>query len=251
MNVLIVEDETSAYDNLVEILHEINSTINIVANTESVSQTVNWLQTNPLPDLIFMDIHLSDNSAFAIFDKIEVETPIIFTTAYDQHAIEAFKVNSIDYLLKPIKSIDVRAALGKFERLNKSDIMQFLSRLSKVSQQPDYVNNILLSLNDKLLPINISQILFFYTTQKNTFVYLKDGNHYSYYKNMEQTMSSLNPALFYRINKQYIIHKESVKEITVWTDNRLLLTLSIDTPEKVFVPKNKVADFKLWIVNNH
>ena len=107
MKVLIVEDETAAYENLTDILTEITPDIRIMANTESVTQTVGWLQSNPAPDLIFMDIHLSDGSAFAIFDRIELETPIIFTTAYDRYAIEAFKVNSIDYLLKPVKVEDI------------------------------------------------------------------------------------------------------------------------------------------------
>lgn len=113
MRVLIVEDETAAYENLADIITSVNSGIRIAGNTESVTQTVHWLQSNLSPDLIFMDIHLSDGSAFAIFDKITVETPIVFTTAYDQYAIEAFRVNSIDYLLKPVKVEDIRHALDK------------------------------------------------------------------------------------------------------------------------------------------
>lgn len=126
MKVLIVEDETSSYENLREILREIDPDIDVAGNTESVVQTVNWLKQNPAPDLIFMDIHLSDDSAFAIFDKMDVEIPIVFTTAYDQYAIEAFKVNSIDYLLKPIKVSDVRHAIDKFKRFNHNDITHYL-----------------------------------------------------------------------------------------------------------------------------
>ena len=125
MRVLIVEDETAAYENLVDILGEVSYDIQIVGNTESVTQTIHWLQSNPAPDLIFMDIHLSDGSAFAIFDQIEVEAPIIFTTAYDQYAIDAFKVNSIDYILKPIKSEELKRALDKFSRWNHQDIIHF------------------------------------------------------------------------------------------------------------------------------
>jgi DNA-binding LytR/AlgR family response regulator len=113
MRVLIVEDETAAYENLCDMLHSIDSSITILANTESVQQTVRWLNENPQPDLIFMDIHLSDGSAFAIFEMMTVETPIIFTTAYDQYAIDAFKVNSVDYLLKPVKLHELVAALSK------------------------------------------------------------------------------------------------------------------------------------------
>ena len=112
MNVLIVEDETAAYKNMVTALQTIDSTIKIVGNTESVSQTVEWLQNNPQPDLIFMDIQLSDGSAFMLFDRMKIETPVVFTTAYDQYAIDAFKVNSIDYLLKPIKLDELQRAVS-------------------------------------------------------------------------------------------------------------------------------------------
>lgn len=115
MKVLIVEDETAAYESLVEILKEIDPQIQVLANTESVGQTVKWLKNNPDPDLILMDIHLSDGSSFLIFECVEVEVPIIFTTAYDQYAIDAFKQNSIDYLLKPIKPEDLKRAIDKFK----------------------------------------------------------------------------------------------------------------------------------------
>ena len=120
MKILIVEDETAAYENLVDILAEIDPTIQIAGYTESISQTINWLKTNTVPDLILMDIHLSDGSAFSIFKSIQLETPVIFTTAYDEYAIEAFKVNSIDYLLKPIKVEELRRALDKFKKLDKA-----------------------------------------------------------------------------------------------------------------------------------
>lgn len=129
MRVLIVEDETAAYENLVDILGEVSYDIQIAGNTESVTQTIHWLQSNPAPDLIFMDIHLSDGSAFTIFDKMELETPIIFTTAYDRYVIEAFKVNSIDYLLKPVKVEDVKQALDKYKKLTRQDVIHYLSKL--------------------------------------------------------------------------------------------------------------------------
>jgi len=121
MRILIVEDETAAYENLVDILAEIDPSIQIAGNTESISQTIHWLQSNPVPDLILMDIHLSDGSAFSIFKSITLETPVIFTTAYDEYAIDAFKVNSIDYLLKPIKVEELRNALEKFNKLKQPD----------------------------------------------------------------------------------------------------------------------------------
>ena len=226
MRVLIVEDETAAYENLVDILGEVSYDIQIVGNTESVTQTIHWLQSNPAPDLIFMDIHLSDGSAFTIFDKMELETPIIFTTAYDRYAIEAFKVNSIDYLLKPVKVEDVKQALDK------------------------YKDKLLIPYKDKLLPIGLKEVSCFYTADKNTCIYLKDGNMYPYSKTLEQIMASLNPADFIRANKQFIIARNSVTDITIWFDNRLLVTLDVETPGRIYISKNKASEFKSWIVNN-
>lgn len=129
MRVLIVEDETAAYENMVKALQAIDSTIEIAGNTESVGRTAEWLQNNPQPDLIFMDIHLSDGSAFMLFDRMKIETPIVFTTAYDQYAIDAFRVNSIDYLLKPIKPDELQRALDKFRHWMPIDMGGYLSRM--------------------------------------------------------------------------------------------------------------------------
>ena len=130
MNVLIVEDETTAYENMVDLLALVDPNIHVVGNTESIRQTIKWLGEHEAPDLIFMDIHLSDGSAFVIFDEIRIEIPIIFTTAYDRYAIEAFKVNSIDYLLKPVKEDDMRRALTKFSKWGRPDISQYLSQIA-------------------------------------------------------------------------------------------------------------------------
>lgn len=247
MKVLIVEDETAAYESLVDILKDIDPAIQVVGNTESVSQTIHWLHNNPEPDIIFMDIHLSDGSSFLIFESIEVETPIIFTTAYDEYAIDAFKLNSVDYLLKPIKSEELERSLHKFSRWTRKDILEYLSRLPQLAPQPRYNNKLLLPVKDKLLPIDLRDVSYFYTTDKSTQVYLRDGKSYPYSKTLEQIFSSLDPANFYRANKQYIIARDSVKNITIWFDNRLLITLDIDVPERIYISKNKAADFKVWV----
>lgn len=158
MKILIVEDETAAYENLADMILSLDSSIEIMGNTESVRQTVRWLQANPKPDLLFMDIHLSDGSAFAIFDQIEVETPIIFTTAYDQYAIDAFKVNSIDYLLKPVKPEELNRSLEKFSRWNQQDVLHYLSQLTQLSLSPKYKDKLLIPVKDKLLPIGLNEV---------------------------------------------------------------------------------------------
>ena len=250
MKVLIVEDETAAYENLTDILAEVAPDIRVMANTESVTQTVGWLQSNPAPDLIFMDIHLSDGSAFAIFDRIKLETPIIFTTAYDRYAIEAFKVNSIDYLLKPVKVEDVEHALEKYSKLTRQDLLQYLAQLTQLKPAPKYKDKLLIAHKDKLLPVSIKEISYFYATGKNTYVRLKDGNCYPYSKTLEQIVSSLNPTDFIRANKQFVIARDSVTDITIWFDSRLLITLDTEVPERVYVSKNKASEFKTWLAND-
>ena len=236
MRILIVEDETAAYENLADMLVTIDPTIEIMGNTESVRQTVRWLQANPRPDLIF-------------FDQIEVEAPIIFTTAYDQYAIDAFKVNSIDYILKPIKPEELKRALDKFSRWNHQDIIHYLSQLTQLSTTPKYKDKLLIPVKDKLLPISLKDVSCFYTADKSTYVYLKTGNSYPYAKTLEQIISSLSPADFIRANKQFIISRDSVKDITIWFDSRLLVTLDIEVPERIYISKNKASEFKSWIVS--
>lgn len=249
MRVLIVEDETAAYENLVDILKEVSYNIEISGNTESVTQTIHWLQSNPAPDLIFMDIHLSDGSAFTIFDKIKLETPIIFTTAYDRYAIDAFKVNSVDYLLKPVKVEDVKHALDKYSKLTYQDVMHYLSQLSLLAPAPKYKDKLLIPYRDKLLPVSMKDVSCFYTADKSTCIYLKDGSTYPYSKTLEQIMATLNPGDFIRANKQFIIARDSVTDITIWFDSRLLVTLDVEVPERIYISKNKASEFKAWVVN--
>lgn len=251
MRVLIVEDETAAYENLVDIIAEIKPSVDIVGNTESIHQTITWLQSNSLPDLILMDIHLSDGSAFTIFRNIDVETPIIFTTAYDEYAIEAFRVNSIDYLLKPIKPNELERAFTKFEKLNRTEVMHYLGQLSRLTRSNHYKDKLLLPYKDKLLPVRTDEISCFYTTHKNTCVFLKNGKNYAYSKTLEQIIATLDPADFIRANKQFIIARDSVKNITIWFDSRLLITLDVEVPERIYISKNKAAEFKAWVVNEN
>ena len=249
MRVLIVEDETAAYENLEAILMEIDTSIRIVGYTESIIQTVRWLSNNPVPDLIFMDIHLSDGSAFNIFSAITVETPVIFATAYDEYAIKAFKVNSIDYLLKPIKIEEVKAALDKFKKLNRRDVEDYFSKLPQLLTTPKYPEKLLIPINNELIPVDVSQISYFYTTTKCTRTILKDNTGLCYMKALESIYATLDPSLFFRANKQFVIAKSSIKNITIWFDSRLLVTLDTEVPERIYVSKNKAAQFKKWLTS--
>ena len=250
MRVLIVEDETVAYKNLKAIIEEIDSSIQIAGYTESIIQTVRWLTNNPAPDLIFMDIHLSDGSAFNIFATVSVEIPIIFTTAYDEYAIDAFKVNSIDYLLKPLKTEEVKNALEKFRKLNRQDIVNYFSKLPQLlTFQKKYPEKLLIPINNELIPVDVNTISYFYTTVKCTRTILKDNTGLCYMRSLDSIYASLDPSLFFRANKQFVVAKSSIKNITIRFDSRLMVILDAEVPERIFVSKNKAAQFKKWFTS--
>ena len=152
--------------------------------------------------------------------------------------------------LKPVKVEDVKQALDKYKKLTHQDVIHYLSKLTQLMPTPKYKDKLLIPYKDKLLPIGLKEVSCFYTADKNTCIYLKDGNMYPYSKTLEQIMASLNPADFIRANKQFIIARNSVTDITIWFDNRLLVTLDVETPERIYISKNKASEFKSWIVNN-
>ena len=250
MRVLIVEDETSSYENLLGILREVAPDTVVVGNTESVAETVRWLDDNMRPDLIFMDIHLSDGSAFSIFSQTEVKVPIVFTTAYDQYALDAFRVNSIDYLLKPIKAKDVRRAIEKFKLLSHLDLVAYLSRMGTLATESRWQSRLLVPHRDQLVPIHVADISYIYSTDKNTSIGLRTGTQLTYHKSLDSILSTLDPRQFFRANKQFAVNRDCVDKITVWYDSRLLITLNTPTPERLFVSKNRAAEFKQWMAGN-
>lgn len=245
--ILIIEDETAAAVNLENILTKIIGRAD-VAVTESVAESVEWLQTHPAPDIVFMDIHLADGNSFLIFDRAEVSSPIIFTTAYDRYALQAFGVNSIDYILKPIKESDVRRALDKLERLTKTDIDDRAHRVRAFAAEQRKSRGVfLIPVRDKIIPLKISDIAFFHTFDEKVTAYTFDGGHYPIDKTLETLCATLPPDDFFRANRQFIVARRSVADIGVWFGSRLTLNLSVATPERIVVPKARVADFKAWL----
>jgi DNA-binding LytR/AlgR family response regulator len=247
MNVLVIEHDTLAFEKLKHILQNVNPDIRIVGNTHSVTQTIEWFDFNPAPDLIFMDIHLPDGLSFNIFHSLEIDTPIIITTAYEKYAVKAFQVNSIDYLLKPVGREDVRRALGKFNKLiTWQKLISYFSQLTR-NTSPHYADVMLVPFNDKLLPVRLLEIACFYTNNEKTQIFLRSGQNMNFNKSLDIITQSLNPQVFFRANKQFIIARNAVENITIWFDSRLLITLSVDTPERVYVSKNRAAEFKKWM----
>ena len=251
MRVLIVEDETAASENLTAMLQEQDPGIEVLGVLESVQQVVRWMGTHPDPDLIFMDIHLSDGLAFTLFDQLEVRTPIIFTTAYDQYALNAFSVNSVDYLLKPMKTRELKRALDKFNRWSQPDVKAYVERMMALgtpAQQQNYHTTMMVPMRDKLVPVPVADVACIYSTDRNTEIILNNGRHLPYSKSLDAVIGMLNPKQFYRANKQYIVARDAVREVVVWFDNRLLLHLAVELPEPMFVSKNKASEFKNWMM---
>ena len=246
MRVLIVEDETAAVDNLEYLLRKVDRAIEIAAVTESVEQTEQWLMQNHA-DLIFMDIHLSDGSAFSLFEHIEISTPIIFTTAYDQYSLDAFKVNSIDYLLKPIKQTDLERALEKFKRLTASDLNSYISGINQLAEKPKYQSRILVTLKDKIIPLAVEDIACIYSTGRKTEIITTAEATYIYNQPLDSIIKNLDPTVFFRANKQFIINRNQIVDITVWFDSRLRLRLTAETPEDIYIAKNRASEFKTWL----
>lgn len=241
----MVEDETAATVNLLSMLNEVCPDCKITGTLESVSETVCWLEGNDPPDLIFMDIHLADGDAFRIFDNIEVTAPVVFTTAYDEYALEAFRVNSIDYLLKPIKPSDLKRAIDKFGRLTGSARKNYTGRLNNMRESRQ--RTFLLQLRDKLVPVKAEEIAFFHTADEKVKVHTLKGEAFPYDKSLDTVMAQLPEELFFRANRQYIISRNAVRDISVWFGSRLNLNLKVEVPERIIISKARVPVFKKWI----
>jgi two-component system LytT family response regulator len=253
MNILIIEDETAAAVNLKAILKSIDPTFNIITVLESIEEAVEYFEdkTQPTPDLVFMDIHLADGASFRIFDSVGIEIPIIFTTAYDQYAIEAFKVNSIDYLLKPINEESVSRAIDKWQRLTGIERSDYNSRVSDVvkSQRQD-MQVFLVHFRDKIIPLHSRDIAFFHTFEERVTAYCYSGEKYKIDLTLEALQGKLSDEDFFRVNRQFIVARTAVKDISVWFGSRLAVNTAIEVPERIIVPKARVHDFKNWLTRN-
>lgn len=245
MNVLIIEDETAAAQNLQAILREIDPSIQVLEVLESIEESADWLRNNPQPDLLFMDIHLADGESFRILDRVDITAPVIFTTAYDQYALEAFRLCSIDYLLKPIAVDDVKRALEKLQRLTGSERSAYTPRIKQAVKE--YEETFLIHQRDKIIPLHRDQIAFCYTANERVMAYDFQGESYPIDRTLETLQAQLPASDFFRANRQFIIARRAVQEITVWFGSRLSLALTVETPERIIISKARVPEFKAWL----
>ena len=250
MKTLIIEDETAAAVNLRALLSEVEPSIEVIGVLESVAESVDYLRSNPSPELIFMDIHLADGDSFNIFKHVDINCPIIFTTAYDQYALEAFKVNSIDYLLKPIAKEDLRRALEKLRRLSAPERESIIERTNAMAAEPRQMqqNVFLVQVRDRIRPLKAEDVAFFYTANEKVSAVTYDGTYHIIDRTLESLQASLPEQEFFRANRQFIIARKAVKDITIWFGSRLSLNLSVALPEKIIIPKARVPEFKQWLM---
>lgn len=247
MKTLIIEDETAAALNLQRMLAEADPQIEVLAVLDTVVDSVEWFRQNEQPDLVFMDIHLADGQAFNIFEHVEVTSPIVFATAYDRYALEAFKVNSIDYLLKPIKTVDLQRALDKFKRLTQSERREYSRRVHEAMSSPSgTMQAFLIPQRDKLIPLEIEKIAYCYTSAEKVVAVTYDGVTLPLDRSLDQLCAILPAHDFFRANRQFIVARQAIVDISVWFGSRVTLNLSVQTPERIVVSKVRTPEFKRW-----
>jgi len=249
MQVLITEDEILLAKRLQKLLNAVAPDAEVVGITHGIKDTVEWLQTHSMPDLILMDIELADGQSFDIFQSIQINTPVIFTTAYNEYAIKAFKVNSIDYLLKPVKEEELAAAIEKFKTLNKpaTDIDALLNGIKNIAAGNNFRNRFLVKQAQKLVSISVEDIAYFFSERGFSYIRTKQNQKYILDYTMDEVEKMLSPKRFFRANRQFLISFDSVVAIHTWFNQKLKVEVKPEMPEHVIISRDKANAFKAWM----
>lgn len=248
MNVLIIEDERPAFQKLIRLLKEADPKIEVINVLGSVEQSVNWFSENQSPELIFMDIQLEDGLCFEIFEKIRIETPVIFTTAYDEYALKAFKVNSIDYLLKPIDPDELKNAIDKFNTAHRTK--QDYSKYESVIQQLPHQNKerFLIKIGEHYKSVPTSDVSCFYTLERSVFLFSSSGKSYSVDYSLDKIEQLVDSTLFFRVNRNFIVNYYAIQDMISYSSNRIKIILANwKEKEDILVSRERVPYFKKWM----
>ena len=248
MKALIIEDEKAAVRNLMALLGEVDPDIEVIDVLDSITDSVEWFQSHPMPELIFLDIHLADGSAFEIFGHVDISCPVIFTTAYDEYALKAFKVNSVDYLLKPITLTSLERALGKLRLFSPEERLAHIRRTNDTIQGRHVIKSLLIMLTDKFYPLQVEDIQYFYTMNEKVTAYTSDGKLHPVDRTLDALGDQLDEKHFFRANRQFIISRKAIKDIDLWFGSRLSVNLTLPIPERIIISKTKTPVFKKWIL---
>ncbi|MBL7873649.1 MAG: response regulator transcription factor [Cyclobacteriaceae bacterium] len=250
MNVLIIEDEPQAAERLVSLIQELQPDSEICAKLDSVKRSVEWISKNSV-DLIFMDIQLADGLSFDIFEKVEVKAPVIFTTAYNEYALKAFKVNSIDYILKPVDKDELTAAVKKYQNLMAQPLApaKMLESIGYAMQMltKKYKERFVIKVGEHLKSVEVKEILFFFSLEKTTFAQTKDGRKHILDFTLDQLEGLLDPAHFFKINRKYIVSVTSIQDMISHVNSRIKLVLKTCDDIDVIVARERVQEFKKWL----
>ena len=249
MKTIIIEDENLTAKRLEGLLRKYDASIEIEAVIPSVREAVKWLTDHPEPELIFMDIHLEDDLAFKIFEQLRISAPVIFTTAYDEYMIQAFKVNSIDYLLKPINYDELVQAIEKFKRLKDQFAQPNLNTLLKSlgHKEPDYKSRFMITVGTRIRSIETSEIAYFYSEEKLTFMVTKEGQNLPIDFSLDKLTTLLNPKDFFRISRQFLVSFQSIQTVHAHIKGKLKLELKPKSSLEVMVSGDRMTDFKEWL----
>lgn len=252
MKVLIVEDEDLAVKKLQKTLAAVDSTIDVAGVTDSIRSTLEWLQDNPNPDLILMDIELADGQSFEIFKMTEVKSPVIFTTSYDEYALKAFKVNSVDYLLKPVQQEELQAAINKFRKMKGEEkssvsIESLVKELQQKLQPKEFRKRFLVKHAQKLVSVDVDDIAYFYSDGRLNFFKTDDNRKFVVDYTMDELEDMLDPEKYFRISRSFYVSIASIDKIEDYFGNRLILQLKPAVDKEALVSREKVTDFKKWM----
>lgn len=246
---LIIEDETAAASRLENLLTQIEPEIKILGRPDSVEASVRWLQNNPSPDLLMLDIQLGDGLSFEIFRKVKVDCFVIFTTAFDEYAIKAFELNSIDYLLKPVDENKLRQSLDKFHKLrpnhNSIDIEKLMELME--NRRSQYKKRFVVNVADKIVMVETRQVAYFYSIEKNSFLCTFGNFHYPLEFSLDYLETLLDPEYFFRVNRQYILHFSAISKIFVLSKSRIRIETQPPLKEGIMVSSTRTPEFRKWL----
>lgn len=246
MNVVIVEDELPAFKRLSKLVEETIPGVNVIVHLDSVQSSKAWFEQNAIPDIVFMDIHLADGSAFDLLKLVKINAPIIFTTAYDQYALDAFKASSVSYLLKPIKKEELKNALEKLDDLKKI-FNKSAEQLIQTLTSAEYKKRFVIRFGEHIKTLPVEEIAYCYSENKATFARTYEGRTYPMDHNLDALEHMMDPQEFFRINRQYLINLKAIEEMKTYSKARVIVTLKPPVKELPIVSSERSADFKQWL----
>jgi two-component system LytT family response regulator len=252
MNVVIIEDEHLTAERIASLLGKIDPDIRVMAVMDTVRRSAEWFGSGQKPDLVFMDIQLADGLSFDIFSMVPVEAPVIFITAFQEYAIKAFKVNSVDYLLKPVSEEDLRKALAKFRRYHNRELSvpliggELLRNIREMIGKP-YKSRFMVRIGEHIRTVDVEHILYFFSLQKGTYLHSGDHRNYAIDYTLGQLEEILDPVLFHRINRRYLISHRSIRDMITLSSSKIKVSLLDSDEDDIYISRDRMSSFKEWL----